>query len=464
MPETKAGGLGRNLAGRVGATHLHIARNMLLVGLFVGVGKLAGAAKEMLVAYRYGVSGVVDGYLLVFTLVMWLPTVWNSVAGSVFVPLTHRLPDAERTRFNGELLGALLLVGGALSALLLLASPGLASLATERLSLTAAARPGLLIATMAPMLLVGLVVAQCNAQLLAEQRHANTLLGALPALVLMGVLALWPGRFDVVPLILGTVLGQGVQLAVLLALTSRSPHVSAPRRTRDSAGWPGFRDALGIMIVSQTVISTVTIIDQLIASGLGVGGVATLGYATRFLSLFIGLGAIAVGRAILPVLSSDESAGTRSRIALRWFFGLFALGLAAVPVLWLLVPTGVRLLFERGAFDAGDTLVVSRTIRFGLAQVPFYFASIVLVQLFASGRAYRVLLGSSLIAVALKLASGFAFAGIWGVPGIALSTGVMYAGTFAWLAVRAARWDGEPDPGRGPGTGPRSGPRSGPRA
>ena len=65
--------------------HQAIARGMVLVVLFVFFGKLAGAAKEVAIAWRYGVSEEVDAYLLVLNLVSWPVGVWFSVLTVVLV-------------------------------------------------------------------------------------------------------------------------------------------------------------------------------------------------------------------------------------------------------------------------------------------------------------------------------------------------------------------------------------------
>ena len=53
-----------------------IATGFLWVAFFLLVSKLAGAAKEMAVAWRYGVSETVDAYVFVFNLVTWPVTLW----------------------------------------------------------------------------------------------------------------------------------------------------------------------------------------------------------------------------------------------------------------------------------------------------------------------------------------------------------------------------------------------------
>ena len=54
---------GRSGWGQWGHEHQSIIRGMLLVGSFAVLGKLASAAKEIAVAWRYGVSAEVDAYL-----------------------------------------------------------------------------------------------------------------------------------------------------------------------------------------------------------------------------------------------------------------------------------------------------------------------------------------------------------------------------------------------------------------
>jgi len=406
---------------------------MFAVACFVGLGKLAGAAKEIAIAYRFGTDAVVDHYLFVLALLLWLPTVWGSVANSVCVPLLGRLAPAQGRRFLGELSAALLILGTGSMLFVWTLSPLLAEPVAALLGSTGWQTTHLLV-VLVPAVPMLLLISQYNAQLLARERHVNTLLGGLPACLLLGVLLLWPGRFDTTPLVLGTLLGYLAQLLWLGRLLQRRGELVRPQVTLRSDGWPGFRSAMSVMVVSQVIINVVPLLDQVIAAGLPSGSIATLGYATRFLSLFLGIGAIAVARAILPVLSSGTEGRRRTRIALRWFALLFLLGLVAAAVLWWIAPGAVRLMYERGAFLPEDTRLVTDTVRFGLTQLPFYFAGIVLVQLFASERAFTILLGSSVIAVLLKLGLGYPLAAAWGVPGIALSTGLMYLGTFLFLS------------------------------
>jgi len=213
-------------------------------------------------------------------------------------------------------------------------------------------------------------------------------------------------------------------------LSLRSPH------------WAGLMAAAGVMLVGQVAMSFVGPLDQYAAAQLGANANATLGYAARLLSLVLGLGAVSVGRAALPVLADVHARGDTARaraVALKWSVLMVGAGVAAVAVGWALAPWGVALLFERGAFSAQNTAAVASVLRWGLLQLPFYFGVLILVQLLASQNRYRVM---ALIAVAnflLKAGLTLWLAPRMGPEGIMLATSLMYLLSYACYTVAALR-------------------------
>ena len=88
------------------ADHKRIAQGLVLGAVFVLIGRIAGAGKEMSIAWRYGISGTVDAYQLAMTLTGWLPGALISVVAMVLIPtlVTTRGADpASRARLLGEL-------------------------------------------------------------------------------------------------------------------------------------------------------------------------------------------------------------------------------------------------------------------------------------------------------------------------------------------------------------------------
>ena len=363
--------------------HHAIALGMAWVALFVFFGKLAGAAKEMAVAYRYGVGAEVDSYLFVFNLISWPVGVWFSVLTVVLVPLAASIrqgASAELPRFRAELLGLTLLLGLALALLAWLGLPLLLRSSWTGLPAITVTVATSMVPILVLLLPLGVLISLFSAWMLAAGRHANTLLESVPALAILVALLAFPGG-GVEPLVWGTIAGFAFHLASLAVPLARQGEIEAACFTHLSPQWPAFWQGFGIMLAGQALMSLVGIIDQFFAAHLGTGAIATLSYANRILALILGLGATAVARATLPIFSQAQAQGGKQaqRVAIHWVRLLFVLGVVAMIAGWWLAPWAVKLLFERGAFTAQHTEVVTEVLRYGLAQLPFYFGAFVLV-------------------------------------------------------------------------------------
>lgn len=404
------------------------------MALFLLLGKAAGALKEMAVAYRYGVSDVVDAYQFTMTMASWLPVTIVGALSVVLIPVLVRARDedkATRRRFLAELQGWVILIGALLAGAIYVAWPWVLEWVGAGLDEETRRMSTQLTLAFAPAALLTLMTGVSAARLRAHERHINTLLDSVPAAVILVWVLLAATATDVGPLLWGTLIGYAIQSAWLLWLAGRADGIVArPRLGLASDHWPDLVKAAGVMLIGQVAMSFVGPIDQYTAAGLGSNANATLGYATRLLSLLLGLGAASVGRAALPVLADVQRRGDAARarkLALKWSV-LMGGGGALVTILgWLLAPWMVGLLFERGAFTMEDTQRVAEVMRWGLLQMPFYFGVLVLVQLLASQNRYRIMAAIAVANFLLKAVMNFVLAPLMGVSGIMLATSLMYA-------------------------------------
>lgn len=413
--------------------HRRIALGFVWVSLFVFIGKLAGAAKEITIAWRYGISETVDAYVFVLNLVSWPVAVWFSILTVVLVPLVARLghdTPGELPRFRAELLGLALLMGIGLGLLAWFGLPPLLHAGWLGMSGKALTQALRMTGGLSLLIPLGTVISLFSAWLLAAGHHRNTLFEAIPALTLLVALLLPPGWFPE-PLLWGTVAGFALHAAALGVPLYRRGALPPPVLRKRSPAWSAFWGGIGIMAVGQLLISLTTLIDQFYAAGLGSGALSTLSYANRILALILSLGATAISRASLPVFSEACARGSTEAdaLALRWAKWMFALGLGALLLAWALTPSAVRLLFQRGAFTSENGDQVTEVLRCALLQVPFYFFGLVLVSLVSSQKKYRILFLSSFIALVAKVTSIFALAPVLHLNGIVLSTVIMYCTT-----------------------------------
>ncbi|WP_448506386.1 murein biosynthesis integral membrane protein MurJ [Immundisolibacter sp.] len=438
----KAFGVIRRRISNAHPDHHAIAQGMAWVALFVFVGKLASAAKEMTIAYRYGVSDQVDAYLFIFNLINWPIGVWSGILTIVLVPLAARIRQtapAELPRFRAELFAFTLVLGCDLALLFWFGLPILLRSSWLGLSISTINIATDIIPDMVALAPLGIVVSLFSVWTMSSGRYSNTLLEGVPALVILVTLLILPSE-GVEPLVWGTLAGFICHVASLAAPLAWRGEIETPRFTSHSPQWPPFWQGFGIMLVGQTMAGSVGIIDQFFASHLDTGAIATISYANRILALIIGLGATAVSRATLPAFSRIKSQGGEQlkRIAMFWIRLMMVLGVVTLIISWWLAPWIVKLLFERGAFTALNTQAVTEVFRYGLIQLPFFFPGLALVSLLASHGKHNLIAITGISNLLIKTSANYVLVPVMGIKGIVLATGIMYMISFVllyWFAI-----------------------------
>jgi murein biosynthesis integral membrane protein MurJ len=425
--------------------HKRIAAGAALIGVLTIVAKLFVAAREMAIAWRYGVGTTVDAYQLALTITTWLPMMLTSVMTVVLVPRLVALGNrpAERRSFVAELNGTVLMLGIAVAALTWIAAPAASALLASGSNAATLELTATMSRQMAPVAVFTIVVGYLSARLQSRERFAYSVTEALPAIAI-GLLVIAPWvHGGAAPLIWGTLVGFLIQALVLGAMTARGDMGLGGLRIRHrSPEWRTLYGSLLVMAAGQVVLASTIPIDQAFASRLGPGAVATLGYANRIVMLISGFGAIVLARALLPVLSSTVADGSHElggRQARQWVWLLMLIGAAITVAVWLLAPWAVSVIFERGAFTTADSEAVAHVLRYGALQIPFYFAGLTAVQWIAARGRYASLLVIACLAILLKVAMNLLLVQSFGLAGIMMATAGMYALSFACLYFAANR-------------------------
>lgn len=402
---------------------------MLWIAGLIVVGKGIAAVREIIIASEFGVSGTTDLFFLLLSIVNWPISVWIVSLTTVGVPLFVRLAKEsvqQRDQFLFEISLVSAMLGAALAIVYLIATPWITLNLVDERQVSAMTLP------LALVIPVGLVGGAVAVRLLAQERRIVTVVEAMPALAV--VLALLAAG-GVGALTYGTLVGFAAQATILAICAWRDGSSFNVRGAFRSPHWVPFRKAMLPVLGVQLIVGITSLADQVMVAGLGVGSIAALGYATRVLALVLGVTATAAARASLPVFSdlADDSGKLRSAASF-WATTLFGLGIIVVAAGWLLAPTAIRILFERGAFGPAETVAVSELVRLGLLQVPFYLSSVVAVQALAAQGKYNRISQVGLINTGVKLAATYLLIQYVGVGGAMLGTALMYATTLllAW--------------------------------
>ncbi|SFL46577.1 Peptidoglycan biosynthesis protein MviN/MurJ, putative lipid II flippase [Desulfomicrobium norvegicum] len=411
-----------------------ILRGMSRVAVFLLLAKLIAAGKEMLVAYCYGTSAVVDGYLFAFNLIMWPGSVFFSVVSFVLIPYLVSMragQNDQEAHFRSELLFATIIIGVVASVitgviLFGFVASGFAGLSALGKQAALASIPWL-----APTVGFSCLIGLYSSWLMSEQRHANTFLEAMPALcIILALLSMIFFDFSLghstLPLVAGTLGGVVVQFFWLAHLSRCGFNAAMPNFA--CTHWRGLRHVFGVMLLAQIVMTISGLVDQFFAVRMGEGVLAAYIYAQRIMALVLGFSAVVIGRALLPVLSGVADARVSWQIAKRWAWLFGAVGVGGVGVLALLAKPVVKILFERGAFTASDTVVVSEVLVVLGVQLPFYLSGIVLVQWLGAVKQQNCIFMAASVGFVVKLGSALMLYDFKGV-GLAWSTVAMYFAT-----------------------------------
>lgn len=427
---------GRHAADRA------LARGVLLIGLFALAAGLARLGQDIAIAWRHGTGPEVDAYQLLLGLAQWPAAVALSTLTALVAPTESALPGGAgaRQQLRGELLGAML----ALAAASALVAAVAMAWASTRLppEAAAAARAGL--PAMALVVGIGLLGALVSAWWVAEGRATLTLVEAALPLAVLAALVLAPA----IGLFQATLLGAGLQLALLAVGLAREGRWPRPRWRRASPGWSGLGRGALALLAGQMLFAMIPLVDLAFAAGLGAGQLAALGFASRLLLGVQGLAGVALQRAALPLLTGmadDPAAATRA--VWRWAGAALALGCAAALLLALTADALTRLLFERGRFDAADREAVATLLQAGALQLPPYFAGLVLTTALVARGHRTTLAGMAALGFAVKILASAWLVPAAGAAGLMASTAVVYVIT---TSVAAARWGGWRAPWRRP--------------
>ncbi len=184
---------------------------------------------------------------------------------------------------------------------------------------------------------------------------------------------------------------------------------------------------MGPNVISAGAMHINLLADLIIASWLAPGAISYLFYADRLNQLPLGLVGIAVGTALLPMLSRALAAGDAGKAQNLFNRAMEICLILALPaaVALILVPEElIGALFERGAFTGQDTIVTAQVLMGYAVGLPAYVCAKVFQSAFWARQDTVTPAKISIICTGLNIAMTLVLIQFIGVAGIALATGL----------------------------------------
>ncbi|MAZ76569.1 MAG: murein biosynthesis integral membrane protein MurJ [Micavibrio sp.] len=185
---------------------------------------------------------------------------------------------------------------------------------------------------------------------------------------------------------------------------------------------------MGPGVIGAGVMHVNLLADLIIASLLTSGSISYLYYADRLNQLPLGMVGIAVGTALLPMLSkalAKKDMAQANNLFNRALEICLLLSLPAATALIVMPNTLIQALFERGAFDVADTVVTAKVLMAYAIGLPAYIGVKVFSSVYWAKQDTVTPVKVSVVTTILNIIFSLILIQFIGVVGIALSTGLM---------------------------------------
>jgi putative peptidoglycan lipid II flippase len=361
----------------------------------------------------------------------------------LLLEIQHRDGRPAAARFLAAAGGTAVIVGAGVSLALAATAPWLLPVVAPGLAEETRALALRLLYVLSPAVAASSLSYLWAAALNAEERYA--LAAVAPTLQPLGAvvgLLVVPGSGGVVGMAVGLTLGAVAQALVLRAAVKRADWSVRFRWPLGVERISEFGRHYGLLFVGSALMGATTIVNQALATKVSAGAVAYFSFASVTILFTLGMGARVVGQLALSQFSLVAASGDFAGLARRARRALHLVWWLSIPAaIVLMAAAGVttQLLFERGAFSADDSKVVTVVTRALALQIPWYLANIVAVRLLSALQLNRAVLLVATANLGLTLLINSALQKQFGLVGIAVGTAVVYAFSFVacwWLAIR----------------------------
>lgn len=164
-----------------------------------------------------------------------------------------------------------------------------------------------------------------------------------------------------------------------------------------------------------------------LSSVVGAGGISAIYYANRILQFPMSIFGVAIASAILPTLSGFAAGKNLDEFRRTLIFALKSILLVMMPIAVFLVLFAtpiIRLLFERGAFDAYSTQITAQALLFFSLGLFWFAGAKVLVTAFHSLQDTATPAKIAALCLVVNVALNFILMGPLKVGGIALASAI----------------------------------------
>jgi putative peptidoglycan lipid II flippase len=426
-----------------------LARNTAFFSIATGASRVLGLVREVVAASYFGVSGAMSAFTIAFQVPNLVRAFFaDSALQGAFIPVFSELLEKGRRReafhVASSLFFLILLALCAITVLFMLftepvmrvIAPGFdddAQLADLTVDLARLMFPIVIL-----LALSGVVVGMLNSfEHFSVPALAPVAWNGIIIAALVGLTPVLSEQDEIYAYAIGVVAGTVVQFLLPLPwLRGRGGSFSLRIAWRDER----VRKVLSLMLpitIALGLINLSLLINSIFGTLVSDAAPAAIDKAFRVYQLPQGLFSISIATVLFPTLSRLAARGARDDLRRTLGNGVRQVCLMLIPSAVLMAVLAVpitRLVYERGAFDAEATDLVSTAMVWWSISLPFQGVSLLYSRTFFSLQRPWLTTGLSVANLAVNVAVSGALYDPYGIGGIVIGT---VAGTIAMCVSQA---------------------------
>jgi putative peptidoglycan lipid II flippase len=410
----------------------------LFTAILIAVTKLISILKEVLIANKFGVSAALDLYLIALLLPSALSSVLGSAISTSFAPIYSKIVQKSKEKAKHFTLFILInsslflfisfLIVYIFRANFLNWIFGYSGNISELNLIFTFLLPILFFNTLSFILITLL-------NLNGEYYKSNISVGIIPLLI---IISLFIDTSKITYVAIATTIGYSFQLIYLLYLCKGYYSIKITEVCVFKRESKEILKNIFPLIISSLILTSITFIDQTMASYLDEGAVSKLSYGSRIPGLIMSLIATVITTILFPhftkLVANKDLKILKIQIKHITFKLLFMSTIISI-IMIIFSEDIVRLLYERGNFDFKDTISVS-AIQIALClQIPFFVLTVLKTRVISALEKNNIMLWGNLISVILTIILNYVLMQYFGVLGIAYATTIVYIVSYFYITI-----------------------------
>lgn len=414
------------------ATKKNLAKTAGMISILTLISKVLGFLREIMIANRFGSGMETDTYFVAMTATVIIVGTMGAALKTTLIPIFSEVEGRHgkrgKLRFLNNIFNIVFVIAILIIILGYIFSPLTIKILAkgfegEQFNLAVTLnRIGLPIA-----MFLGLTHVFSGLLDSSEIFGPSAISGFPYNFVFLIYLVFFAGDASIHTLMMVTVIAASTQF---LTLVPAVRHMGYRYRFKINLRDPYLRK--GMLLVLPVLIGSAVqqiniVIDRTLASGLEKGSISALTYASRINDMVIAVFIMAITTVIFPMLSKAFSNEEGERVKEILGQGINIILIITVPAtigILILADPLVYLFFQRGVFDAKDTLMTSQALMFYSLGLVGFSLRLMLNKVYYAFQDTTTPMINGVIAVGVNLTFNLILIRWMGHRGLALSTSI----------------------------------------